>query len=249
MNISQSLDPSFCLPTDVTFRIVSSGNEVKAHKYVLALASPVFKREFFGDAKETKDVIPIPETTEESFKTMIYFAYGKEIDWKKMTVDELYDVVNMAEKYDIEALMKEVRKVLEDFDISEENVVTIAATAQEFGQFENISKPLFLHCVKFLSSVLKTPEDFARFAGKHANTDMNETSLSLIAKLQEVTQSPGKCGFCGFWVCRRGKGVLRFEQIAVGDRVQVSDQGQMYYAMKQTCKFGVVNVMMIRVLG
>ena len=240
MNISQSLDPSFCLPTDVTFQIVSSGNEVKAHKYVLALGSPVFKKQFFGDAKETKDVIPIPKTTEESFKTMIYFVYGKEIDLKKMTVDELFSVANMAEKYDIEVLMKEVRKVLEDFDISEENVVTIASTAQEFGQFEDISKALFLHCAKFLKSVLKTPDDFVTFAVKHANTDMSETALSLIAKFPDITQYTDGCGQCGK-VCRRGKGALSYEQIVVGDRVKINDQGRWDFALNKTWKHGEVS--------
>ena len=74
---------------------------------------------------------------------------------------------------------------------------------------------LFLLCVKFFSSV---PDDFATFAGKHANTDISKTALSLIAKFQKVTQSPDKCGFCGN-VCMRGKSVLRFDQISV----QVSD--------------------------
>ena len=189
MNMYQALDPSFCLPTDVTFQIVSSGNEVKAHRYFLALASPVFKKQFFGDAKETEDVIPVEQTTEESFKTMIYFVYGKEIDWKKMTVEDLFDVANMAEKYNIETLMKEVKKVLEDIDISEENVVAIASTAQEYGQFEDISKALFLHCAMFLKLILKTPGDFVTFAGKYANTDMSETALGLISKFAEVPQS------------------------------------------------------------
>ena len=58
-NISQSWNPSFHLPTAVTFQIVTSGKEVQAHKYVLALDSTVFKREFFKDSMETKDVIPI----------------------------------------------------------------------------------------------------------------------------------------------------------------------------------------------
>merc|ERR1719186_2133984 len=139
-----------------------------------------------------------------------------------MTVEELFDVANMAEKYYIESLMKEVKKVFENIDISEENVVTIASTAQEYGQFEDISKALYLHCAKFLKSIVKTPDDFITFAGKHANPDMSETALGLISKLAEVPQSKDDCGTCGK-VCRRGKSVLSYDKIAVGNRVRINE--------------------------
>ena len=42
-------------------------------------------------------------------------------------------------------------------------------------------KGIFPNCVKFLSTVLKTPDGFATLTGKH----MNETAFSLIAKFQE----------------------------------------------------------------
>ena len=62
------LDPSFGIPTDVNFQIrgYQEGEDqetslgiIKAHKIVLGLASPVFKSEFFGLAKETKDTITV----------------------------------------------------------------------------------------------------------------------------------------------------------------------------------------------
>eukprot|EP00092_Neocalanus_flemingeri_P069048 GFUD01084520.1.p1 GENE.GFUD01084520.1~~GFUD01084520.1.p1 ORF type:complete len:287 (-),score=61.22 GFUD01084520.1:43-903(-) len=238
-SICQSLDPSFGLPTDVTFQIVSSGKEVKAHKYVLALTSPVFKKQFFGDAKETKDVIPVKETTEEAFETMIDFTYGKEIDWKEMTIEDLFNVANMAEKYLNETLMKEVQKVFEDVDITVDNAVTVAATAEEFSQFEDISKALVVHCVKFLKSVLTTQDEFVKFAAKYANTEMSQTALSLISKFPEVSPAEKQCGKCGKDY-RQGKGLLTSDHIAVGDRVLINDQGKWDYALKKACRRGVV---------
>eukprot|EP00092_Neocalanus_flemingeri_P017118 GFUD01018513.1.p1 GENE.GFUD01018513.1~~GFUD01018513.1.p1 ORF type:complete len:285 (-),score=58.94 GFUD01018513.1:89-943(-) len=238
-SISKSLDPSFGIPTDVTFQILTSGKEVKAHKYVLALASPVFKKQFFGDAKETEDVIPVKETTEESFKTMIDFTYGKEIDWKEMTIEDLFNVSNMAEKYLNETLMKEVQKVFEDVDITVDNAVTVAATAEEFSQFEDISKALVVHCVKFLKSVLTTQDEFVKFAAKYANTEMSQTALSLISKFPEVSPAEKQCGKCGK-DCRQGKGLLTSDHIAVGDRVLINDQGKWDYALQRTCRRGVI---------
>ena len=60
------------MPITLKHKIIfSSGNELKAHTYVLALASPVFKRQFFGAAKETKDVTLIEQTTENILKLII----------------------------------------------------------------------------------------------------------------------------------------------------------------------------------
>eukprot|EP00092_Neocalanus_flemingeri_P017120 GFUD01018515.1.p1 GENE.GFUD01018515.1~~GFUD01018515.1.p1 ORF type:complete len:285 (-),score=57.88 GFUD01018515.1:89-943(-) len=238
-SISKSLDPSFGIPTDVTFQILTSGKEIQAHKYVLALASPVFKKQFFGDAKETKDLIPVPETTEESFKTMIDFTYGKEIDWKKMTIEELFNVANMAKKYLIDTLMKEIQKVFEEVHITEENVVTVAATAEAFDQFQDISDTLVLHCAKFLKSVLKTQDQFVKYAAKHANTEMTQTALSLISKFPEVSPAEKQCGKCGK-DCRQGKGLLTSDHIAVGDRVLINDQGKWEFALQRTCRRGVI---------
>ena len=106
------LDPSFGIPTDVTFQIMGledldnqSGQEkevmlgeVHGHKIILGLFSPVFKRGFFGPAKESKDVIPVRQTTLEAFKLLVDYIYSKDINLKSLTLLELYDVVNLAEK-------------------------------------------------------------------------------------------------------------------------------------------------------
>ena len=63
---------------------------------------------------------------------MIFFAYGKDIDWQMLTVEELFDVANMAEKYHIEALTNQVKKAIANVFLSEENIVSVAALAREF---------------------------------------------------------------------------------------------------------------------
>ena len=66
------LDPSNGIPPDVTFVIEDDNGdqaqEVKAHKTFLAVASPVFRKMFYGSAKDTRDVIPVKETTKEAFE-------------------------------------------------------------------------------------------------------------------------------------------------------------------------------------
>ena len=82
--------------SDVTFQITEVSRdekeeevkeilgEVKGHKVVLAAASDVFKNMFFGDLKEMKDVIPIEDTTVESFECMLDYIYDEDIDWSAM---------------------------------------------------------------------------------------------------------------------------------------------------------------------
>ena len=93
------------IPYDVTFLLVESeGNnsvteegsdkgvkkvkkdkrEIKAHKFILAASSPVFKGMFFGPMKESKDVIDVKETTFESFKKLIEYIYHVDVECRDM---------------------------------------------------------------------------------------------------------------------------------------------------------------------
>ena len=71
---SSSEDPAEGIPTDVTFHIIGHGDtedtyndaekevllgEVFGHKLIMAMFSPVFKRGFFGAARENKDIIEV----------------------------------------------------------------------------------------------------------------------------------------------------------------------------------------------
>ena len=122
--LSSLTDPSFGIPPDVTFQIMnynhnqeSSGEreeesvegDIKGHKVILGMFSPVFKQEFFGPAKEIKDIIPVRQTTFYAFTKMFDYIYQKNVDWEDLSVLELYDVVNLAEKYDISGLMDELK--------------------------------------------------------------------------------------------------------------------------------------------
>ena len=61
---------------------------------ILGLFSSVFKKKSFGLARETKDVLPVSQTTLESFDKMCDYIYGKTIKWKELSVEKLFDVVN-----------------------------------------------------------------------------------------------------------------------------------------------------------
>eukprot|EP00092_Neocalanus_flemingeri_P070838 GFUD01086979.1.p1 GENE.GFUD01086979.1~~GFUD01086979.1.p1 ORF type:complete len:173 (-),score=45.80 GFUD01086979.1:133-600(-) len=138
-------DPAYGIPSDVTFQIIRVTIEgtaeiqevlgdVTGHKVVFAAASSVFRDEFFGGLKETTDVIPVKETTYEAFEKLMFFIYSKDIDWSGVTVLEMYDVVNLAERYIMPELMDEMKKQMENVPLkNNDDLLNIAHTASEFN--------------------------------------------------------------------------------------------------------------------
>jgi len=220
------LDPSFGIPTDVNFQILGYHDVedqetclgiIKAHKIILGLASPVFKSEFFGPAKETKDTIPVKETTLISFQRLIDFIYGKKIEWKNISVFEIFDIVNLAEKYQIPELSEELTFQLKNYPLTMENVLDIAETAEQFSQFEIIVSKLLETCSNFLKSELNTKELQLQFALKQSGTGKEKIVLHLLSM---ASPSP-KCSNCRQPKCMNGQLITSCDLIAEGMAVTV----------------------------
>ena len=68
--------------------------DVKAHKFVLAANSPVFRGMFYGPLKETREIIPVKQTTFEAFKRLVEFFYQVKIDGSYLTILEIFELLN-----------------------------------------------------------------------------------------------------------------------------------------------------------
>ena len=63
--------------------------------------------------KEEEDcTVVINDSTKEAFEDFLGFNYEKNIDFEKKTLRELYDILNLAERYRVERLEEEVRMVM-----------------------------------------------------------------------------------------------------------------------------------------
>jgi len=214
------LDPSVA-PTDVTFVFKQGGTEaeVRAHKLILAMGSPVFAAEFYGKLKETKDRIDVEDTTKEAFETMVDYIYGKGVDLDYAPVYKVFAVANMAEKYQINDLIMRVQEVAMEYPVDDEyEAVTIAATAREFGQFEGLRDLFLTRCEGFLKSTLLGSEDIIKFANRYADTDKSDTVLKLIAMMKEEVKNCCE----NKESCRRGKPIRMWKDIAAGDTVKMN---------------------------
>ena len=107
-----------------------------------------------------------------------------------MTVDELFNIANMAKKYQIDALKESVKKGLEAYPLDENNVVICAPHACEYQKFEELSQAVLLHCTKFLKSVVVKAEDYDMFAAKYCDSDLGETAIKLLGMMSKVAPVP-----------------------------------------------------------
>ena len=118
-NLPNSISDSFGIPHDVKFLFTNEDNggstEVLAHKFVLSLASDVFKREFYGSMKESGEGIKIVDASQEVFSVMVEFIYDKKLDWASFSLSLLASLYYLAEKYNIKDLMEKILIKIQGF--------------------------------------------------------------------------------------------------------------------------------------
>ena len=131
-----------------------------AHKMQLARISKVRRRRFYGGFEETSDVVDIRGTTAQAFETMINFVYQRECGLERKTFEELFEIANLAEMYDIENLMWLVQGSLILVQINLGNVVELAHIAKRLSVFSYFNTTeyeyLLSKCCRFLQRKLCT---------------------------------------------------------------------------------------------
>ena len=207
-NWPKLLEASCEIPTDVQFHIIEkdeTGNKetphFQAHKMALALASPVFKRQFFGTLKETSETITIKKTTIEAFSTLMDYVYMKELNLE-VYLEKLFEVINLAEKYDMSGLRKILKDKIAKWPISMENVVEDAVIAAKYQQFEE-SKPFLTKCSLFLKRELKTPRDIYQFIYENADEVCRDTAFNLLNMINFIDDFT--CINCNTTPCQHEK--------------------------------------------
>ena len=164
------LSPDCEIPHDVHFltRREGEGDEklIGAHKVLLADVSPVFREIFL---KETREVIEVRDTTHEAFNTMIRYIYkppgsaffpavhqdGEE-KLNQNAIDcplKFFDLLYLAEKYNLKSLQWDLTSQVVDIAITENNVIlatTVAKKYQGMLPFDETSTEMLAKCLKFL---------------------------------------------------------------------------------------------------
>ena len=134
------------LLSDVMFvvRDCHGGNEsrkIPAHKFVLAISSPVFYAMFYGDLAEKKDSIEISDCEYESLLELFRFMYSDEAN---LTPGNVMQLMYLAKKYILPSLADKCSAYLQE-NLDAANVFHILPDAQKYE-----AKDLLDHCWKVI---------------------------------------------------------------------------------------------------
>lgn len=88
----------------------NSTEKIAAHKNILAGASDVFKRMFYGPLKETGDIIQYGVNIS-AFGEFLQFFYKENV---KLTIENVAEVMNLGHKYDVSKCLELCVKFLKD---------------------------------------------------------------------------------------------------------------------------------------
>ena len=122
------------LLSDVKFIVPSSNCEsesqkmIPAHKFVLAIGSPVFYAMFFGEMAETKNSIELPDCEYESLLELFRYLYTDEVN---LTGSNVMHVLYLSKKYMLPSLADKCGAYLQE-NLEASNVFSILPHAQKF---------------------------------------------------------------------------------------------------------------------
>ena len=124
------------LLSDVKFVVpVSTGESeskkvIPAHKFVLAISSPVFYAMFYGQMAETTDSIELPDCEYESLLEMFRYLYSDKVN---LSGSNVMQVLYLANKYIVPSLAEKCRQFLQ-INLKTSNVFCILPHAQKFEE-------------------------------------------------------------------------------------------------------------------
>ena len=182
--ITEITDESFGIPPDITFQIVENGqlHEVKAHKMILALVSHTFKTMFYATdvGDKTAKITKIDQTNAPTFQIVIDAVYSIksiEASLKGKSVDEVFDVVKLLERYQIAGLMGAVKDQLANYPLTDDTHLEVA-------------KILLSTCMKFINPKLEDKNSMMRYAAE--NEERKEVFATLLATMNDIVNSTRK---------------------------------------------------------
>ena len=125
------------LLSDVKFVVPASHNESKrrksqkcipAHKFILAISSPVFYAMFHGEMAETVGTIQLPDCDYESLLELFRFLYSDEVN---LSGSNVMQVLYLAKKYLVPSLADNCTEFLQEH-LAASNVFSVLPQAQKF---------------------------------------------------------------------------------------------------------------------
>ena len=119
----------------------SESKKIPAHKFVLAISSPVFYAMFYGELAEKKDSIEISDCGYESLLELFRFIYSDEAN---LTPDNVMQLMYLPKKYMLPSLADKCTAFLQE-NLDAASVFHVLPDAQKYEE-----KDLLDHCWKVI---------------------------------------------------------------------------------------------------
>jgi len=192
------LATSSAIPTDITFKVVDKEDQVvanlEAHKMIVALHSDHFKNALYGSGVNFKEdregIMVIKETTKDAFEDFLGFLYEKKIDFKSKNLGELFEILNLAERYQVRELKDMTVEVFKNIPIAMDNVVDMAATAEEFSHFDAMSKAVYSRCVAFIEGHFTSAQSVIEFIQRNEDKATVMKLVNDVKIVMDDTKTP-----------------------------------------------------------
>ena len=101
---------------------------ILAHKFILAIGSPVFEAMFYGELAETKDTIELPDCDCESLLELFRYMYSDEVN---LSGSNVMGVLYLAKKYMVPSLTDKCMEYLKE-KLDPSNVFIILPFVQKY---------------------------------------------------------------------------------------------------------------------
>ena len=232
--LSQFTSEDSKIPHDVTFKIEGENNdpripqEVKAHKMILSMASPVFMKMFYvsDTLDKSAQLIVVRQTTVDAFRIMVHAIYNTtplEESLKDKSVEEMFLVLDLVMKYQIPELTLAARECLADVPLTDDTVLEVAEDAEQYSTvFEEEAKKVLFQCAKFLQQKFKDAKSVFKFVAENkAHKDVAYNLLAMIDTLENLNP----CDNCTEMPCRDGL-VVEENKFRSGLRISSNPENQ-----------------------
>ncbi|XP_068713330.1 BTB/POZ domain-containing protein 2-like [Montipora foliosa] len=146
---------------------------VPAHKFVLAISSPVFYAMFYGQMADTRDSVELPDCDYESLLEFFRFLYSDEV---QLTGSNVMRVLYLAKKYLVPSLADKCGEFLRD-NLSPSNVFSVLP---HVGKFED--KDLENRCwevIELMAHEAVTSDDFVTVERSLVKSVVNRKRLNI----------------------------------------------------------------------
>jgi len=196
------------MPTDISFKVYDNGSVLteagehlnsemykmfRAHKYLLAIVSETFRRQFFGPLAEMSEPVIVEQTSSKAFRIMLDFIYqkGSQFAFPTENFSCLFEVRNLGERFFLAGLVKKTEEEISTRQLSEANLIEAVKAAQNYVHlFPEISNELMVRCNDYFTKNYKTLEKIRKILSDHKDSEI-ETSLIMMMIRSEPANCPG----------------------------------------------------------